>query len=434
MNIYLNVSNTGTLLWTQNGDKGSEWFNGQFGIKSASDYRISIEAVRGLTIESSIAIDDIDFIEKECDIHPENAGPENFVTIPYQASTRSARPLSLIDCSFENNFCIWTHIKESTFNWTRVQGTVGTLIGGPISEDHTYGTPDGWYISVDTANRQSTDFARIQSNSLTGTRCMEFYYYFFAPGTKYEFHIYSKVFEQYGESIWSRHESNADYWRQARVTVGSASNYQVVFEMTGIQFGSVNDKFGLDDIYFTDGACQDSIDINGICTFTNGDTCGFFINSTIPNFEWTVYNPQSGSQQAPIPIFDHTSEGVGSGYLYAKSTGSNRLNDTTSLFSKMYTPFDSLTPNASARCLEFYFYIENTDAVTLNVLTFTSPTAKNFVWSRNYAHKGYWWKAEASFKLLLNYTYQIQAVVGTKPENGLIAIDDIGLRNGDCSR
>lgn len=130
MNIYLNTSNTLFLLWTQNGNKGNEWLYGQLTIKSNQDFRISFEAVRGMSIESSIAIDDIDFIEKSCELSPGNADPNNFVTIPSQLSTRSMRPPSIYDCNFENNFCMWSNSKESTFNWTRAQGTRGSIFGG----------------------------------------------------------------------------------------------------------------------------------------------------------------------------------------------------------------------------------------------------------------------------------------------------------------
>lgn len=193
MNIYLNISNTHTLLWTQNGDKGSNWLNGLIPIHSSLDYRITIEAVRGLTKESSIAIDDIDFIEKECQFWPLDADPANFVTIPFQASTRSMRPPNQYDCQFENGFCMWTAPPENTFSWSRVQGTLGTIIAGPIPVDHTYGDSNSFYLFANVENKVPSDRARLHSNEFSGTRCMEFYYYFFAPGTKYTFNVFVKV-------------------------------------------------------------------------------------------------------------------------------------------------------------------------------------------------------------------------------------------------
>lgn len=242
-----------------------------------------------------------------------------------------------------------------------------------------------------------------------------------------------KVNDQLGLPIWSRDGSHADFWRTARVTVQSGNQYRVMFELTGLQYGTASDRFGLDDIYFTDGSCQDSTDVNGICTFSGGDSCGFFVNSTNPNFGWKVFNPITSSQP-PLLIYDHTSEGVGSGYMYVQSENTLRFNDTTSLFSPLYQPLDTTTPNASTRCLEFYFYLQGTDAITLNVRTWTSSVGRNLLWSRNYEHVGFWWKAEVNIQSLVPYQYHIDAVVGNRPERGLAAIDDVGMRNGACSR
>lgn len=146
-----------------------------------------------------------------------------------------------------------------------------------------------------------------------------------------------------------------------------------------------------------------------------------------------MYNPTTFVQPV-LSIPDHTSEGLGSGYIYVQSSSNMQLNDTASIFSSFYQPLDTLTPNASTRCLEFYFYLQGTDSIALNVRTWTSGTGRNLVWSRNFDHSGFWWKAEVNIQSLLVYQYHIDAVVGSRPERGLAAIDDIGMRNGACSR
>lgn len=441
LNVYTNITNTTSLMWTQNGNKGKEWLNGRLTIHSAQAFRIIFETVRGTTFESSIAIDDIDFNDKSCDIYPQDANPINVVTIPMQLTTRSARPPSQYDCNFEVNFCMWTAAKENTFNWTRVQGILGDVIAGPIESDHTYAVPYGWYLFVDTRNKNPNDIARIETNLFNGVpRCMEFYYYFFATA-KYKFNIYIKLNDQLSYPIWSRENSNADFWRFGRITVTSGiSDYRVVLEMTGIQFGSPSEKFGLDDIYFTNGACMDSSDVNGVCTFSNGDMCGYTVNSTgNNNFKWTVYTPtlrildEIEPRVGPLPINDHTTEGIGSGYLYVQSSGF-KFNDSTSLFSKQYPALDTSDPIRSSRCFEFYFFIQDTDSIGLNVRTATTSSVRNLIWSRNYEHSKYWWKAEINIKLITNYSVLIEAVIGNNPNNGLAALDDISLRNGACSR
>lgn len=132
----------------------------------------------------------------------------------------------------------------------------------------------------------------------------------------------------------------------------------------------------------------------------------------------------------PLPIYDHTSEGTGSGYIYAKSISLNE-NESTDLLSRVYPPL--LGTNDPTRCLEFYYYMEN-NAITLNVLTNTSLMTRHTIWSRNYEHREFWWKGNANIKLLTDYSVIFEAVVGQNSKDGLIALDDIGLRNKPCSR
>ena len=266
---------------------------------------------------------------------------------------------------------------------------------------------------------------------------MEFYYYF-STNSKYLFNVYVKLGNQIGFPIWTRSESQGEFWRLGRVTVNSGSNYQVMLELTQIINGARTDKFGIDDIYFTPGACIDSSDVNNLCTFS-GSTCGYQINNTV-NFKWQLFVPtlrgletdlETTSRLNPLPINDHTTNGVGSGYMYAESKNF-KLNDVATLTSQIYPPF-SINISDSSRCLEFYFYLQGTDAIKLNVRTSTTLN-KNTIWSRDYDHSSYWWKGEATIKLLTNYSILFEAIALNNPINGLIGLDDVILRNGQCSR
>jgi hypothetical protein len=444
LNVYLNISNASSLIWTQNGNKGNMWKNAQVTIISAKYFRINIEAIRGNSIYSDIAIDDLDFMEKSCTLSPADANPSNQITIPIITTTRSLRPTSLYDCTFETGYCIWSPSPESTFNWTRAQGLGGSQIAGPIDYDHTLGISDGWYIFTSIANKRQTDISRIEG-SLSSTRCMEFYYYFSTNG-KYKFSIYVKVGNQLGLPIWSRSSSQGNFWRLGRVTVNSASTYKIVMEVSNVVNGGLEDKIAIDDVYFTLGACQDSSDVNKLCTFSS-DTCGYTID-TKSNFQWSLFLPETRlldfnseneneflSKVNPIPIYDHTTDGVGSGYIYVDTRGF-RPNETATLTSKLYAPFSTDNPTEASRCVEFYFYIQGTNVVRLNLKTNAPPsTTKNTIWSRDYDHSSYWWKGEANIKLITNYTTIFEAVIlNNTAMNGLAALDDIIIRNGQCSR
>ena len=434
--VYINISNTTSALWSLGGDKGNSWKNAQIPINSAKAFRISFEAVRGKSLNSDIAIDDIEFIEKTCSIKPSESNPIFITTTTTTTTTRSLRPTSQYDCTFEKDFCKWIPSKESTFNWTRTQGVAGSDIQGLIDYDHTLGISDGWYISANVANKQTNDLARIEtSTTIFSTQCMEFYYYF-STNSKFKFNIYVKLNSQLGYPIWSRSESQGEFWRLGRVTVNSGSSYQVVLELANIVNGARTDKFGIDDVFFTTGACQDSSDINKLCTFS-GSTCGYKIDES-SNFKWRLFTPSIRTLDIeyqpkldPLPVNDHTTNGIGSGYLYVNTAGF-KMNDVALLTSQSYAPF-STTINDASRCLEFYFYLQGNDAAKLNVRAATSLN-KNVIWTRDYDHSGYWWKGEANIKLITNYSILFETIALNNTLNGLVGLDDIILRNGECSR
>jgi hypothetical protein len=206
LNLYLNVSNTTSLIWTQSGNKGDEWFNGQLSIKSAKSFRINIEAIRGATYRSDIAIDDIDFLERSCIIQPPEANPiQQQTTVAQLTSTRTVRPTAQYDCNFESDLCIWTNQAQNQFSWSRVQGTLGSQINGPIAFDHTLSSPEGWYIYASGEGRKKTDVAALETTvAISQTSCMEFYYYFTAS-TPFLFTVTTK--QSAGSNFWSRSTS-----------------------------------------------------------------------------------------------------------------------------------------------------------------------------------------------------------------------------------
>ena len=431
LNVYLNVTNTTSLIWTQNGNKKNQWNNARVTINSAKYFRVNIEAIRGSSQFSDIAIDDIDFVEKSCNLIPDDALPSNQITIPVVTSTRSLRPTTDLDCTFETNFCIWRETINA-FDWKRAQGTRGSSFQGPIQYDHTLGVSDGWYIFAGTENANYDDAASIHTDQIfrDTPHCMEFYYYL-STNTKFQFNInrrFSNGGNFYTEpAIWSRTSSQGSFWKLGRVTLHSDANlFGVQIELSNVVNGSLNDKFALDDIYFSTGACQDGSDVNQLCTFTN-NTCGYVID-TKTSFQWQLFVPVESD---PVSLNDHTTDGKGSGYMFAISNGF-KANDLALLTSKLYSPFSTTSLTDAARCLEFYFYLNTDNSIRLDVRANT--LLKNLLWSRSTDHGKYWWKGETNVKFLTNYTISFEAVVGTNPLNGFLALDDVILRNGECSR
>jgi hypothetical protein len=447
LNIYLNALNTRTLVWTQNGNKFNKWYNGQVSVTSARSFRIEIEAVRGKGVLSDIAIDDLDFIERSCPILPQNALPQNQTTTPIiTTTTKSLRPVSTFDCTFESGFCMWKSTNDSTFKWQRGQGIslTSSSNSGPLDKDHTLGTSDGYYLFAPLNSRNLNDVARLESDQLSGPRCMEFYYYF-NSNAKYQFNIYMKLENQIGVPVFTRENTNANYWRVGRVSVPTGPAFKVLIELKNVQYGTVRDIISLDDVFFSidSGSCKDSSDINKLCTFADETACNYTFTSTSNDFKWNLYLPPQqnaqlkGDSLPPLPINDHTTDGIGTGYVYALSKQGMLVNSSASLTSKIYQPFLT-NKNESTRCLEFYYFIQNNNALILNVKGRTYSSLSNIItnllWSRDFDHSGFWWKGEVNVKYLTNYSFVFEAIVGKMPENnGLIGLDDISLKNGQCS-
>ena len=328
--------------------------------------------------------------------------------------------------------CIWSNQQTNTFSWSRAQGILGDQVNGPVDKDHSLGIPNGWYIFANADGKQKNDIAAIETaTTLSKTSCMEFYYYF-SSSVKFTFSVFVK---QTNFDLWRRTSSQGNLWRLGRVTVSSvANNFNVVMKLSNIENGSIQDIFAIDDIYFTDGPCIDSSEVNQICTFSNSDLCGYQIDKVM-DFQWKYYS-QSSSANSPLPINDHSTDGVGSGFVFVDTTGFENKIKSATMRSIFYDPLSTTNISESSRCLEFYYYIQGNNQIELRVQTIlgNNTVLPNFLWSRTYDHIGYWWKAEANVKYLTKYGFIFAAIIGKDTLTGVAAIDDIVLRNGECSR
>ncbi|XP_038052898.1 MAM and LDL-receptor class A domain-containing protein 2-like isoform X3 [Patiria miniata] len=99
------------------------WIQAKVAVNQTSDFQVAIEARRGVSSTSDIAIDDVDLSEGEC---PDlDTG---------------------FDCSFEEGYCGWEQVvSNQDANWKLERGT--TPLAGPgIEYDHTFGTLNGTYL------------------------------------------------------------------------------------------------------------------------------------------------------------------------------------------------------------------------------------------------------------------------------------------------
>ena len=70
--------------------------------------------------------------------------------------------------------------------------------------DHTYGTPQGWYIYMEASYPQSNNQrCRIVSEEIQGQRCLQFWYHMYGMDVN-TLNVYMKINGQLGKPVWTR--------------------------------------------------------------------------------------------------------------------------------------------------------------------------------------------------------------------------------------
>lgn len=214
----------------------------------------------------------------------------------------------------------------------------------------------------------------------------------------------------------------------------------MIFDLSGsLEKGTARDIIALDDLSFTKGFCYDSSEINELCTFSDSTMCKYQFSDG--DFKWRLFLPtrsqneldidQAKDNSGPLPIYDHTSEGTGSGYVYVASK--DVVNGSTaSMISPTYTVNESVS--LDKKCLEFYYYLQGSHAMALNVQVLPSNSfSKYLIWSRSNDHSQFWWKGEIEVKLTKEFKIYYEATVLNNTLYGLAGLDDIILRDGACA-
>ncbi|XP_026089925.1 enteropeptidase-like isoform X2 [Carassius auratus] len=158
-----------------------------------------------------------------------------------------------INCSFEENFCLWRQEFYDDGDWLRAQGAVPPYNTGP-SFDHTIGNESGTYIVTPMTPGSWQKSFRIYSLPLTPTKesvCLQFWYHMFGVEV-----WRLTVTAQKGSSITDLFQKEGNYgdsWNYAQATLNMDSEAVVVFEVKK-RDGFRND-IALDDISIVSGSC-----------------------------------------------------------------------------------------------------------------------------------------------------------------------------------
>ncbi|XP_033751994.1 MAM and LDL-receptor class A domain-containing protein 1-like [Pecten maximus] len=282
LSVYLlRSASLGTAVWTKQGTQGNAWKQAQVPVTVQGQFSVVMEASRGVSYLGDIAIDDVSLTTGSC-----------------SGSTNAN------SCNFEDpNLCGYTQDTTDDFDWTRQSGQTASANTGP-SADHTFGTPYGHYIFIESSNpRRPNNKARIISPMYSATstaQCVQFYYHMYGSQIG-SLNLKLKVQNAIGNAFWTKSGNQGNKWNVAQVTLDASRlslPYQLVFE--GVRGSGYLSDIALDDIQIRSGPCVSQGACNfekGLCTWTNAHTGD--------NFDW---RRSSGSTTSggTGPSTDHT--------------------------------------------------------------------------------------------------------------------------------
>ncbi|CAG2247392.1 unnamed protein product [Mytilus edulis] len=260
LNVYTKECNSTVRnkIWSVAGNKGEHWFDGCIKTPVLSqDYQIYIEAERGSTYASDIAIDDVN-------IHAGNCICSSKTVV------RS--------CNFEQGLCQWHQLNTDDFDWTRLSGPTGSQATGP-NNDHTTG--NGYYLYIESSSPRTQDNkAELESTALPGgiQYCLTFYYNMLGA-TMGALHIYKEVTPSGKRAylppqssltsgtaaqsgvrsstrtlLFTIADDHGATWHKQQVNIPvSTSDFKII--LSGVVGTSFYSDLAIDDISITTGTC-----------------------------------------------------------------------------------------------------------------------------------------------------------------------------------
>ncbi|XP_068072228.2 enteropeptidase [Danio rerio] len=159
-----------------------------------------------------------------------------------------------INCSFEEDFCLWRKELNDDGEWVRAQGETPPSDTGP-SFDHTTGNQSGYYIVTPRTSGNWERKFRLYSLPLTPTKelmCLQFWYHMFGE------HVRRLTVTSEGRStitvLFQKEGNYGDNWNYGQATLNISADTVVVFEAQKSS-GILND-IALDDISIVPGSCE----------------------------------------------------------------------------------------------------------------------------------------------------------------------------------
>ncbi|KAL1006836.1 hypothetical protein UPYG_G00077810 [Umbra pygmaea] len=503
--VYMRTTKPGRghMLWMRYGEQGNMWHRKNLILNSAKPFEILIEGTVGDDFNGDIAIDDLSFLN--CSLYngvlPSNSRPTSlpptdaptvqpyicpegqFACGTHRECVEERRVCDFRhDCSNgldeqhcvkevcgfeEGDACGWERVDPAApvlhaFRWIPDQGDtihLGEQYHRPVN-DHTLGSPMGWYMYADSSNGGYGHTTDLQTPviSYTGPQCtMEFWYHMsgFTVGTLQVLMKYGNITNE----VWSQTGNQGNKWRRGEVFLGICHDFQVIFRAKrGISYmGDVV----VDDVSFQnctppliseqpckpeEYACSNGhcIPQDNLCDFINhcGDgsdenpyickgfsgRCNFEFDLCSwrqcqqDNFDWLI---KAGSTSAfgVGPSTDHTMRDSSGHYLYVKSTFPQVPGDSARISGPLFS-------RRSRQCkMSFYLHMSGDGIGTLNVFQVTSFSGHQLLLNLTGDQGNYWQRKDIQLTSQEDFRVTFEGKVGHSNRVD-ICVDDITFSPG----
>ncbi|TWW70868.1 MAM and LDL-receptor class A domain-containing protein 1 [Takifugu flavidus] len=502
--VYLRTTATGrgSMLWVRYGNQGNLWHRKTLYLTSSKPFQILIEGTVGDDFRGDIAIDDLSFMNCEpyegnlptvnqtiptvttpaptgqphscpngqfvCGAHGECVADSQVCDFRPDCSDGSDEFSCVRErCSFEDGeTCGWKIMDSSVteahaFRWSPDQGeSIHDLeeYHRPVN-DHTLGTPEGWYLCADSSNGGYGHITDLQSPviSSTGPQCVLVFWYYMNGFTVGTLQVLLK-YENNSRVVWSQTGNQGNKWRRGEVFLGLLNNFQVVFRAKrGISYMG---DLVIDDVSFLQCspplpptlpctpeqyACANGhcIPEDNLCDFINhcGDNsdedpyickgfsgrCNFEFDMCSwrqcqqDDFDWLI---KAGSTLTvgTGPTGDHTLRNQSGHYVYLESSFPQAAGDTACISGPLLS-------RRSSKCkMRFYFHMSGDGIGMLSVFR-KSQGHRHLLLNLTGDQGNYWQMGEVPLSDIWDFQVIFEGKVGRNPK-GDICLDDITFSPG----
>ncbi|XP_060920427.1 MAM and LDL-receptor class A domain-containing protein 1 isoform X3 [Labrus mixtus] len=496
--VYLRTTATGRghMLWVRYGDQGNLWHRKTLYLNSGRPFQIVIEGTVGDDFNGDIAIDDLSFLncvpyegelpkpntttptvtppastvlphscpdgEFVCGTHGECVSNSNVCDFRQDCSDGSDELNCVKErCDFEGgDTCGWKS-NDTTFHWSPEQGESihdGEQYHRPIN-DHTLGSPEGWYMCADSSNGNYGQTTDLQTPfiSSTGPQCTLVFWYHMSGFTVGSLQVLLKN-GNVTQEVWSQTGNQGNKWRRGEVFLGLSNTFQVVFRVKrGISYmGDVV----IDDVSFlrcspplppeqpctpeqyacANGQC---IPEDNLCDFINhcGDQSdedpyickGFGLRCSFEfdlcswrqwredDFDWLIKAGSTPTVGAG-PSSDHTLRDPSGHYLYLESSFPQAAGDTARISGPLLS-------RKSKECkMRFYLHMSGDGIGTLGVFR-KSEGRLQLLLNLTGDQGNYWQRREIQLSHTGDFQVVFEGKVG-RSQKGDICLDDITFTPG----